>query len=153
MRLRFSTQHLWQTTHSTANAIRLPYSSSFPIAKRRCSGACDITTSPLVDLFHLSPETTTHPSFRADFQLFPNFLTLDEQRVLLSTSLKKLDEVVGLSREARKRRRIWQAELHSQNNSPTESVDALFPPEDTCTFNEAGHLLFSFLNSFPLILM
>jgi len=100
------------------------------------SGLCDFATSPLVDLTRLSAETQTNPALPRDFQLFPNFLNLEEQHILLSCALKKLDEVMGMSREARKRRRQWAQDTLGYRAG--NDIDLLFPPEDTCTFEE-GH--------------
>lgn len=148
--MRFRGHHLLRPTRSSATSHRQPHlhTGLYSIGQRRLSGGrpspvpCDITTSPLIDLTRLSPETRARSSLQNDFQLFPNFLNSEEQHVLLSCALKKLDEVIGLSREARKRRREWQHHQAQMSQSPTNGttlpVDSLFPPEDTCTFKEVS---------------
>ncbi|KDQ16203.1 hypothetical protein BOTBODRAFT_157001 [Botryobasidium botryosum FD-172 SS1] len=104
---------------------------------RPASGACDLTTSPRVDLARLSADARTIPALHRDFQLFPVFLNSKEQHVLLSCALKKLDEVMGVPRDARKRRRQW-AQDNEHAHTAGNDINSLFPPEDTCTFEE-GH--------------
>ncbi|KAH7929799.1 hypothetical protein BV22DRAFT_1043721 [Leucogyrophana mollusca] len=71
-----------------------------------------------------------------DFDLYPNFFTFSEQRILLTTALQKLDATE--SRRARKRRKEFQSSISPSSDLSSSSLQDLFLPDDYYAFEE-GH--------------
>ncbi|KAG8968952.1 hypothetical protein FRC03_005497 [Tulasnella sp. 419] len=69
-----------------------------------------------------------------EFVLYPAFFTLKEQISLLDHGLRKLDSVLGLPREVKKRRKV----LPPLKPESAQSVSDLFLPDDCYQFEE-GH--------------
>lgn len=67
------------------------------------------------------------------FKIFPQFLSLTEQRTLLSTALSKLDS--SETRQAKRRRRDFLA------NHPQEirGIEDVFLPDEYYNFEEVAH--------------
>jgi alkylated DNA repair protein alkB family protein 7 len=72
-----------------------------------------------------------------DFTIVPDFLTLPEQRILLATSLQKLDSI-----DSRQFRRLRRTFLRSRKISdPTCSVQDMFLPDQYYQFEEVNILM------------
>jgi hypothetical protein len=122
--------------------------------RRRVTGPLDLTlrafrsysTTPAVsvlldgtsffDTTHLSSsiKASIQPS---DFELYPNFLSGTEQKVLLSSTLKKLDSVRSISRELRNKRK----DRLSRRLTPPGADDELeqqFLPDELYGFEEVS---------------
>lgn len=100
---------------STTRAARSSLSPLLAWQRRSfCSSLPRYSTVKKVDLSsqkndYIAVNVVNDASIRAipssDLEVYPDFLSSDEQRVLLSAALKKLDSMA--SRDERKRRREW----------------------------------------------
>lgn len=73
----------------------------------------------------------------APFLFYPAFLSPEEQDVLLSASLQKLDAAITPSRDVRKLRKAWRAEV-AGNTASTNSPFSTFLPDDLYDFEEVS---------------
>lgn len=97
---------------------------------------------------HLDPSALNDPLVKlspAPFLFYPAFLSQEEQSVLLSASLQKLDASLTPSREVRKRRKAWRAEVTNDASAASD-----FLPEHLYDFEEVN-LLIS-MNHNPLMI-
>ena len=77
-----------------------------------------------------------------DFQWYPDFFSLSEQRALLAAALRKLDATE--SRQARRRRKEYT--LKAPNDSRESSVQSPFLPDELYDFQEVRLLSHSVKN-------
>ncbi|KAG9006062.1 hypothetical protein FRB94_001043 [Tulasnella sp. JGI-2019a] len=95
-----------------------------------------------------SPIDTSHITAKAldgvpiqSFRIFTNFLSDTEQLKLLKGSLKRLDEIRGVSRTAKQRRRALARQTGDHASLTTGSEPRMLPdcflPEDCYEFSEA----------------
>lgn len=94
--------------HSVSSPLPACRHRSFQSAAPRLSSCQKVDLSSpkneFIDL-KLSSDARIQDIPPSDLEVYPNFLTSDEQQVLLTAALKKLDSMA--SREERKRRRDW----------------------------------------------
>lgn len=103
----------------------------------KCTPACLRTAAIRHTHSSVSPRSRLPP----DFQYFPDFFSIPEQRVLLAAALQKLDTA-----ESRQFRRLRKAFLAAQTNSPVagdrhspdHTLQAMFLPDEYYNFEE-GH--------------
>lgn len=72
-------------------------------------------------------------SYTRDFILWPTFLTLPEQRILLTTALRKLDSID--STQTRRRRKVYGSSPVLSSVS-TKTLHELFFPDHYYDFQE-----------------
>jgi hypothetical protein len=72
--------------------------------------------------------------FSQDFTFFPNYLTLAEQKILLTTSLGILDSAE--SRQHQRWRRKIQGSSETSRTDNTASIQSIFLPDELYQFEE-----------------
>ncbi|KAF8317384.1 hypothetical protein DL93DRAFT_2077013 [Clavulina sp. PMI_390] len=123
LKARVCTRHLHHSRIATSTATPLP-------TPLRLNSTVD-KDSPIFfphDSILSDPIISSSP---APFLFYPAFLSGDEQRVLLQTSLQKLDSSLTPSREIRRKRKEWRAKHGS-------APHVGFLPDDYYDFEE-GH--------------
>lgn len=92
--------------------------SGAPASSKQC---LDLS-SPANDFIRMRGDPARLAMIEPDsLQLWPDFLDKQEQSLLLSASLKKLDNATG-SREERKRRRAWLKTLRPEDDAAGRSL-------------------------------
>lgn len=94
-----------------------------------------MSTQPNLDMY-VEPCGIELP---ADFHYFPKFLNGDEQRVLLLSALRKLDDFDSPASRRRRKRK------HSDSAEP-QSLSHLFLPDNYYDFEEVVALIFPFVH-------
>lgn len=75
-------------------------------------------------------------NYPVDFSFYPEFFSAEEQRLLLTAALQKLDMI-----ENRKIRRRQREFLASHSPSPLSSIEGVFLPDDYYTFQEVRFII------------